>query len=253
MKRRDTCYLAILLLTYCSVAAAEIRTGSFQETTTVVEVAGQEWSANFSSYVDADQEITWSIVVPENYDPDVPAGVLVYISPGNSGRLPRDWGSVLAGNNLIWVSANKSGNRIDTRKRIAYSLLGPTFIATKYNVDSSRIYVAGLSGGGRVASIVAPAYPGIFAGAIYICGVNSLPDQLTGNLSTMKSSRFVFLTGENDFNRTETRNNYNKYLQAGLQDSHYLEFSRMGHENPDGDGLASAIAFLDAAESGSRL
>ena len=238
--------LTALLCASFSAESADTRSGSYRDSSTVVEVAGEEWAANFSSYVDSDQEITWSVVVPENYDPEVPAGVLVYISPSNSGRLPRDWNSVLADQNLIWVSANKSGNRIDTRKRIAYSLLGPAFIAKNYKIDSKRIYVAGLSGGERVASIVAPAFPSIFSGAIYICGVNALPTELAENLDAVQSNRFVFVTGEDDFNRAETKTIYGKYLQSGLNNSNYLEFRRMGHENPDGDGIAEAIAFLDS-------
>lgn len=241
--------LTALLFVSCSAVSAETRRGSFQETTTVIEVAGEEWAASFASYTDPDQEVSWSVVVPDNYDPETPAGVLVYVSPSNSGRLPRGWKSVLAEQNLIWVSANKSGNRVDTRKRIAYSLLGPTFIAKEYKVDSRRIYVAGLSGGGRVASIVAPAYPTIFDGAIYICGVNAIPNQLADNIDALQSSRFVFVTGENDFNRAETSRIHDDYQQAGLENSYYLEFRRMGHENPDGDGLTRAIAFLDSAES----
>ncbi len=157
MSKLATNFLVVFLFVSFSAKSADVRTGNFRESTTVVEVAGEEWAANFASYVDADQEVTWSIVVPDNYDSEIPAGVLVYISPSNSGRLPRNWDSVLAEKNLIWVSANRSGNRVDTRKRIAYGLLGPSFIAKNYKIDADRIYVAGLSGGGRVASILAPA------------------------------------------------------------------------------------------------
>jgi pimeloyl-ACP methyl ester carboxylesterase len=246
LNRRTTFALTTTLLAIVSVAEADVRVGSFRESSTVVEVAGEEWAASFASYVDADQKVTWSVVVPENYDPEVPAGILVYISPGNSGRMVRDWGSVLDNENLIWVSAGRSGNSIDPRKRIAYALLGPTLIAKNYNVDPDRIYVAGLSGGGRVASIVAPSYPTLFTGAIYICGVNPIAEQLASNIESIQPNRFVFVTGEDDFNRIETRKVYDEYIQSGMDNSHYLEFKRMGHENPDAEGLAEAIALLDS-------
>lgn len=246
MNQFTALFLTTALLAPVAAAGADARVGSFRESSTVVEVAGEEWAANFASYVDADQKVSWSIVVPESYDPAVPAGVLVYISPGNSGRIVRDWDWVLEEKNLIWVSAGRSGNNVDPRKRIAYALLGPTLIAKNYNVDSDRIYVAGLSGGGRVASIVAPSYPTLFKGAIYICGVNTIPEQLANNLGAMRTNRFVFVTGEDDFNRAETRKVHDQYLKSGLDSSHYLEFNRMGHENPDGDGIAEAIALLDS-------
>ena len=246
MNRLAALLLTTTLLASASAAGADARVGSYRESSTVVEVAGEEWAANFSSYVDADQKVTWSVVVPESYDPEKPAGILVYISPGNSGRIVRDWVSVLEEQNLIWVSAGRSGNNIDPRKRIAYALLGPTLIAKNYRIDASRIYVAGLSGGGRVASIVAPSYPTLFKGAIYICGVNPVAEELADSLGALQSNRFVFVTGEHDFNRAETRKVHDEYLQLGMDNSHYLEFNRMGHENPDAEGIAEAIAFLDS-------
>lgn len=36
--------------------------------------------------------------------------------------------------------------------------------------DDQQIFVAGFSGGGRVASKLASQYPEVFAGALYICG-----------------------------------------------------------------------------------
>jgi len=229
-----------------SAAADDSRVGSYRESTTVLEVAGEKWAARFASYVDADQKITWSIVVPKNYDPEIPAGVLVYIDPNNSGGVARGWASVLNEKNLIWISANNSGNNVDPRKRIAYALLAPTFVARKYNVDSDRVYLTGLSGGGRVASIVAPSYPTLFKGAIFICGTKPLPPQVAESPGPLQSNRFVFVTGEYDFNRGETKSVHASYVRAGLHNSRYLEFRGMGHQNPDGDGIAQAIEFLDS-------
>ena len=74
----------------------------------------------------------------------------------------------MAEQNLILISAGRTGINIDPRRRIAYSLFATMFIIQNDQIDPTQIYVGGLSGGGRVTSIVAPEYASIFQGAIYI-------------------------------------------------------------------------------------
>jgi pimeloyl-ACP methyl ester carboxylesterase len=76
------------------------------------------------------------------------------------------------------------------------------------------VYVSGFSGGGRVASMVAPEYPQVFKGAIFICGVNDWGNRKPADLETVQSNRYVFLTGRKDFNRSETRSVHRSYNTA---------------------------------------
>lgn len=246
--------LAILLTTafclmHAGLAVAQ-RLGAYEESASVLEIAGEGFARNFESVISAESEVELEIYVPDTYDSDAPAGVVVYISPSDSGKIPKQWQSVMGEQNLIWVSANKSGNSIDPGVRITYSLLASAFINKNYAIDMSRIYVAGLSGGGRVASIVAPEYPAFFRGAIYICGVNKLDRKLKNQLDRIRSSRFVFLTGSDDFNQRETKRVHKDYLRSGIENSYYLEVPGMGHENPAAEQFAEAIAYLDNEQIG---
>lgn len=221
------------------------RVGAYQESATVLEIGGEGFARNFESVVSSDTAVEWNIFVPESYDPAMPAGVLVYISPSNSASIPEHWRAILADKNLIWVAANGSGNSINPRLRIAYSLLAPAFIDRSYAIDTSRIFVAGLSGGGRVASMVAPEYPALFRGAIYICGAENFGRRSKQELERIRTGRFVFLTGSEDFNRGETKRVYNRYLRADIENSFYLDIPGMGHENPDAIRFAEALSYLD--------
>jgi predicted peptidase len=245
MLRNSAAWLATCMFVIHPATADESQLGAYNESASVIEIAGEDFARNFASVISADSRIDWEVYVPDTYDSDVPAGVIVYISPSNSGKIPQQWQSVIEAQNLIWVSANKSGNRINPRLRITYSLLAPAFIDKNYEIDSNRIYIAGLSGGGRVASIVAPEYPTLFRGAIYICGVNDLDRKSREQRDRIRSSRFVFLTGSDDFNQRETKRVHKAYRRAGIEDSYYLEVLGMGHENPDAERFAEAIAYLD--------
>lgn len=249
MNKFVTCLISAMLWPLVTANAADLPVGEFRESATVVDIAGSEWAKNFAGVINRNELVGWRAYVPKDYQPDVPAGLVVYISPSNSGEMPSAWQSVMDDKNLIWIAADRSGNRIDPRIRVAYSLLAPMFIGKKYNLDPNRMYVAGLSGGGRVASIVAPEYGIVFDGAIYICGVNKLPELTQQKMEFVQSGRYVFLTGSQDFNRRETKQIYNRYRRSGIENSLYLEIRNMGHENPDAEGFSQAIAYLDGDET----
>jgi poly(3-hydroxybutyrate) depolymerase len=170
---------------------------------------------------------------------------MVYISPMDSGEIPGRWKEVMDAGNLIWIGANKSGNRIRVARRVTYAMVAPAVVARSYKVDSSRVYVSGFSGGGRVASMVAPEYAQLFKGAVFICGVEFWGSRKPAQLDAVKANRYVFLTGKKDFNRGETRSAHRSYRRAGVDDVLLMDISGMDHSLPSAVKFAEAIAFLD--------
>ena len=98
-------------------------------------------------------------------------------------------------------------------------------IKRTYNIDPNRIYVSGISGGGRVASMLAMHYPDVFSDGIFVVGaeyweaieVTGKPGQLWKPMSRPQSKylamakergRYVLLTGDNDSNRRQTWDYY---------------------------------------------
>ena len=240
-------FLACGLLFSAAPALADgDQLGEFSVSATLPELVGAESASRFEDVVDTDEAIEWEIYVPETYDPEEPAGLMVYISPMDTGRIPPSWKGVMESRNLIWIGANRSGNRIRVARRVTYAMVAPAVVARDYRVDASRVYVSGFSGGGRVASMVAPEYPQVFKGAIFICGVNFWGSRKPAQLETVQANRYVFLTGRKDFNRSETRSVHRSYKRAGVDNVLLMDISGMDHRNPSAAKLAEAIAFLDA-------
>ena len=237
--------LAGLLLATGAATAGEVSLGEFRSSTTLAELLGAESAANFENVVEPDEEIEWELYVPANYDPDSPAGLIVYVSPKDSGAMPARWKPVMDENNLIWIGANDSGNRVRVARRVSYALVAPAVAAATYEVDESRVYVSGFSGGGRVASMIAPEYAQIFRGAIYICGVNFWGNRKPARIEEVRKNRYVFVTGRKDFNRDETRDAHRKYRRAGVNKVLLMDISGMDHTMPSAEKFAEAIAFLD--------
>lgn len=223
------------------------KTGSYTITSTMAGILGEKDAQTYKDMMSSDEEITWEVHVPENYNPSNPPGIMVYVSPQNRINTPSGWMEIMEDNNLIWVAAQMSGNDIFSQKRIMMAVLSLPLIQEKYTVNTSRLYISGFSGGGRIASIVAANFPHLFSGAIYNCGVNFWNDVSPAELELIKKNRFVFITGTNDFNLQDTKSVYNKYKSANVKNIKLMVINRMGHENPKRPKFAQAISFLDGS------
>ena len=231
-----------------SAAASEIQYGQFEVTFKAAELMDAATIDTVSGFMDADEDITWKMYVPETYDPTIPAGLMVYISPSQKGWMPRPWQSVIDDENLIWISANASGNEVVVAKRMIYAVLAPQIATASYRIDPDRVYLSGFSGGGKVSGMVAINFANIFRGAIYICGAEYWSEDRPQMFSYVEKNRYVFLTGTEDFNRDLTYKIYRKYQSAGLVNVDLINVPRMTHQNPSTRYFLKAINFLDQRE-----
>lgn len=247
--------LTAVFLTQCCVSvcadesdAQSIRYGQFEVTFTPSQLLDAATVERMSPVIGGDEEVTWKMYVPETYDADKPAGLMVYVSPGKKGTMPRKWRSVIDDENLIWISANKSGNEIAPSRRLLYAVLGPQIASQNYEIDKDRIYLSGFSGGGKMASIVSIDFAHLFKGAIYICGALHWEKDPPNLFEQIKANRYVFLSGDNDFNLESTMVVYRQYKKAGLSNVTMIRIRGMGHDNPDTKGFRKAINYLDGRE-----
>jgi len=235
-----------------------------------------EWDIN---------EVEFQMVVPDGYTGQEPYGLLVFIHPSDNitatdprrfffGRVIQD---VLAKHKLIWVSFDDAGNPVLPNKRMGLALDAVHNVSARYNIDPRRVYVSGMSGGGRMTCMSAVYYPQVFTGAVPIVGSlyfrevpvpddpaqrRLLREQPGENavwgprlvppqrreLDRMKrEQRWVLLAGEEDFNMPEMRSHFEHgFEHDGFEHAHYLEVPGMAHSYPDADWFERAIVLLDA-------
>lgn len=132
-------------------------------------------------------------------------GVMVFVPPWPEAVLPPGWGPVLDRSGVIFVSAARSGNDASgLGRREPLAVLAARNVMRRYPVDPDRVYVAGLSGGSRIAMRLALAYPDLFRGAILNAGSDAIgaagvpapPQDLL--LRLQSTSRLVYVTGNQD-------------------------------------------------------
>jgi hypothetical protein len=225
------------------------RTGAFSITMTPGELLG-EASEGIQAVIASDEQIVWEVYVPKTYSADSPAGVVVYVSPDRSGAPPQGWASAMDDHNLIWISANQSGNRVILPRRVLKATLALEAIRQLYAIDDTRIYIAGFSGGGKVASMMATDFATTFVGGIFICGVEFWDGDEPQYIEAIRSNRYVFLTGERDQALESTKRVYRRYRDAGVPNTKLVIVRRMGHSNPPRSQIRTAIEFLDTGANG---
>jgi predicted esterase len=209
---------------------------------TSAELFGAADATALSHTLPPERRVSFRVRVPPG---DRAHGVLVFVKPVESGELPAGWAEVLDERDLLWIAADGFGNDVPTAQRVLAALMAVELAKRSARVDPARIYVSGMSGGGRVASQVAVRFPRRFTGALYIVGADFWSRSERPLLPFIQANRYVFLTGERDFNRREMRRVHTQYVDAGATRALLIDLPGFGHEYPAPADLARALEFLD--------
>jgi len=273
-------FMAALAPAAGALAADEARTGAYQTSFTErsplsamdiqVPRFGGTMSALKASGKDNDYNLndeTFQVYVPQSYKPGDGWGLFVFDSPGARGNLHEPWRQVLEKHKLIWIGPDKAGNDRLPLTRFGLCIDAVHNMKKLYDIDPNRIYISGVSGGGRISSMLGVCYPDVFKGGIYICGCNYYRELTAPNtggkvwhrsyapigsflLQAKKNVSHVLLTGETDPNREQTRENYeNGFKKDGFQRVTYIEVPGMGHQPPDAEWFEKGVVAMEDLKS----
>ena len=207
----------------------------------------------------------FDVWLPDNFNKNATYGLIVYNSPDEASTIPADWADVLTRRNFIFVSPQANGNAVlNINRRAGLGVMAALQMMRTYRIDPTRVYAAGFSGGGRIASCLAFWHPEIFRGTIQSCGSN-FPrpvshQQATGQDAEIyglidapyatdasrarAASKFVIITGPGDFRHGNLLDIYNNgFKQDGYQ-AKLIFVPTMNHEICGPEALGQALDFL---------
>lgn len=199
--------------------------------------------------------------VPASYDGVTPFGVVAFVNSAESSALPNDFKPLLDARRLIWVCAEAAGNDVGTAHRMAVALEGIRQLRDQgYVLDADRIYVSGISGGGRVASNLGLLFPDFVAGGVYLAGINAYRDVPAGGgvflpravnptaplLNGAKERRHAVVFGKKDKVAGYVPAIVQDWGRDGFRNLLYLELPDLGHSIPPAAEFEKALAHLDA-------
>ena len=231
---------ALLTLVVGFARAGEPET--IEQQVTAAELFPAAQAKALAHTLDPDRRITYNVRLPPGA---APHGVLVFVSPRDEADLREGWADVLDRRNLVWIAAQGYGNDKPRAQRVLVALMALKHLQRTLPLDRARLYVGGMSGGGRIASQALTRFPGFFSGALCIVGADYVTPEspLVPELAT---KRVVFMTGDGDFNRREIRAVYSRFLDAGVTHAHLMDLRDFDHQYPDAEQLDAALALLEA-------
>jgi pimeloyl-ACP methyl ester carboxylesterase len=186
------------------------------------------------------------------HQPDGGFALLVFVPPWQGAQLPREWVPVLDRYGVIFVSAARSGNDESVSgRREPLALLAALNIMKLHPVHPEHIYIAGFSGGSRIALRLALGYPDVFHGAILNAGSDSIgdggiplpPKDLF--LRFQDSTHLIYVTGDRDSEHLVddmvSIRSMHKWCVFNVED--YIQ-PRVGHEPAGVPALSRALEGL---------
>ena len=181
---------------------------------------------------------SYALYIPSGYVPDRAWPILYCLDPGARGRIPVERFSAAAEKAGVLVAG--SNNSRNGPLRPSQDAIHLMFVDThkRLNIDDSRIYAAGFSGGARLA--LGWALAGHLAGVIA-----SSAGFLNSTVPKQVPLRIFFTTGYDDFNHDEIYRLSRELAGRGIP-HRYVEFEG-GHEWLPESLTAEALAYLAGA------
>lgn len=200
----------------------------------------EEWLKEYES-----TEQTYELFVPENYTPKRSWPVVIFVSPGDKAMGFRAWKSVCERLGIIFAGPHGAGNNCETTKRVHIVLDVLDDVRRRFNTDVDRTYIAGFSGGGRIACSIGFSLPEHFGGVIPICAAGELREESWLRQRVIDRLSVALVTGENDFNRGEVERFRGPLLRDVGVRTRWWVIPKLGHGMPGGDSLIEVVNWLD--------
>jgi poly(3-hydroxybutyrate) depolymerase len=191
----------------------------------------------------ADPAQTYALYLPSTYSPDRKWNLVLAFHPAARGRLMVEKFQAAAETyGYIIAASNNSRNGPYAVSQAAAQAMS-TDVGQRFNIDPRRVYLAGMSGGARVAT-------GIALGKNNIAGVIASSAGYPDSQPRASVPFAIFSTaGTEDFNYMEMR-----LLDRKLTSPHFLAVFQGGHTLPPDAVAFDALEWMEvqAMQSGRR-
>ncbi len=188
---------------------------------------------------------SFELFVPPRRDPKQPAPLILFISPGIQPAGWKHFENVCKKLGFAFAGVRDAGNDVPSPKRIRIILDVFDEVRRQLPIDPDRTYVAGFSGGGRMACAVGFALPEYFGGVLPICAGGKLRDESWLRQRSADRLSVALLTGQTDFNKGEVERLWGGYFKdVGVRSRTWTQ-PGLGHGIPKDEVLLEAVRFLD--------
>lgn len=201
------------------------------------------------------EKVGYTVYAPRDIDPRESLGVLVYVAPNQTAPdkgIDHPFSACCNDRRLVCIAPTMAGNSALPGWRAACAVAAVDVARRRYAVDADRVFLCGLSGGGRITSYVMLRHPEIFRGASPIIGCNfpepwirgcGIPDEAIAGFCD--NTRLAILEGSNDANQPEAKKAHDEWFKKRMRHVVYLEQPGLGHAMPSAAYRVQVLDFWD--------
>ncbi len=203
---------------------------------------------------------TMHVRLPRGYTARRPAGLVVWSSPTQRGAIPGLFGRALDELNLVCIGSDDTGNDRDVPDKFQMVFDAVATARARFHIDGRRIYIVGMSGGAKLASILAMCFPDVFAGAVPIVGFacystldsswaphdSAYFAKPSGRLLVLaREHRMALMGGPPDFNFREMTERAARLEADGFGNIRFFSYPDMAHVMPTSGRFVDALEWVD--------
>jgi predicted esterase len=187
----------------------------------------------------------YELYVPARRDLRAPVPLVLFVSPVDEPMGWKHFEALCKQRGFAFAGPRGAGNDCEPKKRARIVLDVLDDVRRSVPIDPDRTYLAGFSGGGRIACAVAFALPEYFGGVLPICASGDLRSESWLQRRVIDRLSVAMLTGEKDFNRGEVERLRGPYLrEVGVRSKVWTQ-PGLGHGIPDEKTLGEALRWLE--------
>lgn len=187
----------------------------------------------------------YELFLPPRKDPKQAIGAIVFVSAGNDPAGWKAFEPACKDLGLAFIGVRGAGNDVPPPKRCRIVLDCLDDLRRQVPLDPDRTYIAGFSGGGRIACGIAFALPEQFGGIIPLCAAGDLRTEPWLRHRAADRLSAALVTGQTDFNRGEVERWKGPFWTGlGIRAKVWTQ-PNLGHAIASSATLTEAVKWLD--------
>lgn len=197
-------------------------------------------------------QTSYQLWVPTTYRHAVPHALVVWVSARPMPDEQMAWDMVCRRHGILFAAAHNGGDMVPPARRMRLTLDVLDDIRRRMNVDTDRIYVGGLSEGGRTACDLAYAYPEFIGGVIAVSGASPLRQEPWMRDRVRDRLSVALVCGEIDPARREMETLRVPSLQENDIRHRLWKLPRLGGMVPPPMMLEEIVVWLESTRAARR-
>lgn len=187
----------------------------------------------------------FDLYLPPRKNAKQPIPAIVFVSPGDDSGGWKAFEPTCTKLGVAFIAVRGAGNNVPPPKRVRIVLDCLDEVRRQVPLDPDRTYLAGFSGGGRIACLIGFALPEHFGGVLPLCAAGDLRDEPWLRHRAADRLSAALVTGATDFNRGEVEQWRGPlWRDLGIRTRVWVQ-PGLGHAVPSAATLGQAVAWLE--------